>query len=141
MNILKILTPKRIIGNVGEDAAAKYLKKNKYRILERNYVKNGHEIDIVAENRDFICFVEVKTRTLGKENPKEPRPASAVTPKKQRSILSCAQVYIATHTMNKKCRFDVAEVYLDENMKVERICYIENTFNLDTAYQSPRCYK
>ena len=50
MQILKIRTEKRITGNIGEDAACKYLRKNKYKILKRNYVSNGHEIDIIAEN-------------------------------------------------------------------------------------------
>ncbi len=54
MNILKIFTEKRIIGNIGEDAVVKYLKKNHYKILERNYVMGDHEIDIIAENDEYI---------------------------------------------------------------------------------------
>ena len=86
MNILKILTVKREIGNIGELAAVKFLRKNGYKILERNYVAAGYEIDIIAENRDYTVFTEVKTRTLGAQSPKEARPASSVTPEKQRKL-------------------------------------------------------
>ena len=71
MKILEILTEKRQIGTIGEDAAAKHLKKNKYRILRKNYVALDYEIDIIAENKDFLVFVEVKTRTVGKESDNE----------------------------------------------------------------------
>ena len=56
MNILKILTPNRIIGNLGEKEAAKYLRHNGYKILKRNYVAGGNEIDIIAKKSDTIVF-------------------------------------------------------------------------------------
>ena len=52
-------TEKRKRGDIGEKAAAKHLKKQRYRILERNYVCGHHEIDLIAENREFLVFVEV----------------------------------------------------------------------------------
>ena len=139
MNILKILTDKRLKGNIGEEAVCKLLKKKKYKILERNYVANGHEIDIIAECRDAVVFVEVKTRTRGKDDPREPRPASAVTPKKQQSIIRAAAFYFGYyHPKGKTARFDVIEVYIsEENRKreVDEIVHLENTFNKDTAYR------
>ena len=89
MKILELLTEKKRTGNAGETAAAKFLKKQGYKILKRNYEALGYEIDIIAANKEFTVYCEVKTRTLGHENPKEPRPASAVTPEKQRKILRC----------------------------------------------------
>ena len=94
MNILKVLTEKRKTGNIGEDAAAKFLRKHGYRILERNYAELGAEIDIIAKNREYYVFVEVKTRTLGHQSPKEPRPASSVTPEKQGKIITVAKWYL-----------------------------------------------
>ena len=132
MNILKVLTDKKELGNLGEDAACRYLKKNGYKITKRNYVANGHEIDIIAENKDYICFVEVKTRTLSEENSIEARPASAVTPEKQRSIISAARFYLGGFFDPRMARFDVAEVYT-KNGRVEDIYYIENAFNYNTA--------
>ena len=132
MNILKILTDKRIKGSLGEAAVCKYLKKHGYKILHRNYVADGHEIDVVAEQKEHICFVEVKTRTEGAKNPYGMLPREAVDKAKQKSIITAARVYAASVGTGKKYRFDVAEVYLNENKKVKEINYIENAFILPT---------
>ena len=91
------------------------------------------EIDIIAENKDTVVFAEVKTRTENVFVKGEPRPASAVTPDKQRSIIRAAKYYIATQKINKRIRFDVIEVFLDENKKAVRIRHLENTFNLNSS--------
>ena len=134
MNILKILTVKREIGNIGELAAVKFLRKNGYKILERNYVAAGYEIDIIAENRDYTVFTEVKTRTLGAQSPKEARPASSVTPEKQRKIIATAKYYLAAHASGRRIRFDVVEVYLDQSKKVHDIVHLKSAFNYNTAH-------
>ena len=133
MNILEILTKRRIVGNKGEDAVCKYLRKQKYKIIARNYVDRGHEIDIIAENAEFICFVEVKTRTIGREDPREPRPASSVTPEKQRAIIAAARGFAASEKRDKQFRFDVAEVFITSNEVLDRINYLEGAFTLDTS--------
>ena len=80
MQILKLLTRNRIIGNYGEKAAVSYLKKNKFKILEQNYIAHNNEIDIIAKNKEFLVFVEVKTRTVGVNSKSDTtRPAAAVT--------------------------------------------------------------
>ena len=132
MNILKALTEKRIKGNIGEDAVCKYLKRRKYKILYRNYVADGHEIDIIAEEKEHICFVEVKSRTEGAANPYDMLPRDAVDLKKQQSIIKAARVFAGTVGRDKKFRFDVAEVYLDQSKKAKEINYIENAFVLQT---------
>lgn len=134
MNILKILTEKRKIGNIGERAAAKLLRKKGYKILAVNYVSLGHEIDIIAEDRTTTVFVEVKTRTLGHENPSEPRPASAVTPEKQRGIIATAKYFLGAHPSAKRIRFDIIEVYLDNNKKVQKQMHLESAFNYNSAH-------
>ena len=53
----------KVLGNCGEDAAVKYLKKNKYIVTERNFNVRGGEIDIIAKKGGYVIFVEVKTRT------------------------------------------------------------------------------
>ncbi len=132
MNILKIFTKRRLTANTGESAAAKLLKKSGYKILEKNYVADGHEIDIIARNSEYTVFAEVKTRTEGKENPKEPRPASSVNRKKIESILSAAKVYIAFARPRGKIRFDVIEVYLDEGGLVTKTVHMPDAFRGDT---------
>ena len=133
MNILKVLTEKRKTGNAGENAAAKYLRKHGYRILKRNYEALGAEIDIIARNREYYVFVEVKTRTLGHQSPKEPRPASSVTPENQRKIISVAKWFLGSVPKNRRLRFDIIEVYLDEKREVQRIMHLENAFNYNTS--------
>ena len=133
MKILEILTEKRKVGNVGERAAEKLLKKSGYKILERNYVALGYEIDIIAFDREHTVYCEVKTRTLGKENPREPRPASAVTPEKQRKIISAAKCYNTNKNLSRKMRFDVIEVFIDEKKSVKNANHLIGAFNYDTA--------
>ncbi len=131
MNILKVNTAKRIVGNIGEDGVCRYLKKQGYRILERNYISAGNEIDIIAENKEYICFTEVKTRTERKENPIELRPAAAVNRKKREAIIKASRLFATSNKeKNKKFRFDVAEVFLDEDKKIKRINYMESAFSL-----------
>ncbi len=133
MNILKVLTEKRRIGNVGEAAAAKYLRRHGYRILRRNYEALDGEIDIIARNREYYVFVEVKTRTVGHMSPKESRPAAAVTPEKQRKIISVAKWFLGSVPKNRRLRFDIIEVYLNEEKEVLNIKHLENAFNYNTS--------
>lgn len=134
MRILEVLTEKREIGNVGERAAARLLRKKGYKILKKNYTAVGYEIDVIAQNREVCAFIEVKTRTLGKENPKEVRPAASVTPEKQRKIISAAKYFLGTYHQKRRVRFDVVEVYLDEKKKVQKILHLESAFNYNTAH-------
>lgn len=134
MKILEVLTPRRKTGNIGENFAAKHLRKNKYRIICRNYVGEDTEIDIIAQNKSTVAFVEVKARTVGYENPREARPAAAVTPEKQRKIISAAKYYLGTHPSDKRVSLDIIEVYLTKDKKLHSINHIENAFNINTAY-------
>ena len=140
MKILEILTEKRKTGNIGERAAARFLKRNGYKIIERNYADSQNEIDIIAENKEYTVFVEVKSRTVGHRSPKEPRPASAVNPEKQRKIISAAKYYTAFNREHKKLRFDIIEVYLtdEKKKKVKEILHLKAAFNYDTAMAKHR---
>ena len=135
MKILEILTPKRKIGNIGEHFAKKHLRKNGYKIIKQNYVAAGNEIDIIAENKDTIAFIEVKTRTVGRESPNESRPAAAVTRQKQRKIISTAKYFLAGRGCEKHVSLDIIEVYLNSDKTKNRIVHIENAFNANTAYE------
>ena len=135
MRVLKVDTEERRLGDFGEKEAVKFLRKQGYKILYTNYVDRGHEIDIVAENKEYLIFVEVKTRDAAKNNPKEPRPASAVDKKKQMSIILAAK-YLAMTERGKKKRFDVIEVYANtegSSLKVIDIKHLTGAFNYNTA--------
>ncbi len=109
------------IGRYGEKLAAEYLKKNGYKILEKNSKQSHNELDIIAENKDFLVFVEVKTRSVYRGNMYSPygSPASAVTRDKQRRTIAAARSYISkkrtSRYIKKQPRMDVIEVYLDKN--------------------------
>lgn len=136
MKILELLTPKRKIGNIGERAGEKFLKKNGYKILARNYTAFDAETDIIAMKDGTLAFVEVKTRTLGHLDAREARPASAVNAEKQRKLIRCAKAFMSTNCeLRGKMRFDIIEVYLTENEKVAEIKHLISAFNYNTAYQ------
>lgn len=129
MEILKIKTKNRRIGDIGEDAAAKLLKRKKFKIVERNYVAVNHEVDIIAENREMQIFVEVKCRVVKDES--DVRPAEAVDKDKMRAIIKAASYYTAFNPSEKKKRFDVVEVYLKESrgkLSVLKTNHIEGAF-------------
>lgn len=97
----------RAIGARGEDAAAGFLQKNGYRILERNFNCRYGEVDIIAMRDGYYVFIEVKSRnTLAFGSPCE-----AVTPYKQRRIVSVAMYWLfQKHKTGVPVRFDVVEV-------------------------------
>lgn len=144
MRILEILTPKRIIGNLGEKEAAKLLKRKGYRILERNYTALGAEIDIIARKKEITAFIEVKTRDIKYLGYKEARPGSSVTPEKQRKIIKAAGHYNSRHPSVTRLRLDVIEVYIEtvgNKKKVKEIKHIESAFDLNSAFNAQYAYK
>ena len=138
MNILKILTSNRLTGNIGEREAAKFLKKSGYKILEKNFVFENAEIDIIARKENVIAYVEVKAQTVGHENSKKSRPSAAVTPDKQRKIIKAASAYAARYGRGFRSRFDVIEVFLEKTKKgtaAADIKHLVGTFDINPAYQ------
>ena len=127
MEILKVDTERRRLGNFGERAAVKALKKAGYRILERNYAPEDAEIDIIAAKDGITAFVEVKTRHKSDSETLriEPRPASAVTPKKQRAIIGAAKIYLA-YNSGTRARFDIVEVYVEGDCPRWRVAEIKH---------------
>jgi putative endonuclease len=92
-----------LLGQKGEDLAADHLKKSGFRILFRNWKWGKHEIDIIADNKDLIVFVEVKTRAEDFQM----HPVTAITTEKQKSIIYAADGYLQKFNINKESRFDV----------------------------------
>lgn len=100
------------LGKAGEKIALRYLKENKYRIVNRNYRLFRGEIDIIAYDRKTLVFVEVKTRTATDFG----LPEESVTPSKQKQIQKIAQGYLTKNNLdNVECRFDVLSIIPEEN--------------------------
>ncbi len=110
------------LGKKGEDLAAEHLKGLGYKILRRNWKSGRNEIDIIAENKDFIVFVEVKTRS----EDFQVDPKDAVNREKQRSMIFCADNYIKWNNVSKECRFDVVTVIMSQDS--HKIDHIEDAF-------------
>lgn len=112
------MTESHNLGQQGEEMAAGHLKEAGYKILFRNWKWGKHEIDIIAENRDFIIFAEVKTRS----DDYLMHPLSAVTKEKQKSIILAAEGYIRKFNIDKESRFDVITILKkDDTLKIEHI--------------------
>jgi putative endonuclease len=106
------------LGQQGEDLAVAHLVESGYKILHRNWITGKHEIDIIAENADFIVFIEVKTRTADYLV----HPRDAVSVQKQKSMVLCADTYIKRYKINKECRFDIISVLTDKsNSEIEHL--------------------
>ncbi len=93
-------------GRVGEEAAARWLERQGYRIVERNHRNVAGEIDLVAEDGDTLCFLEVKARTDTRYGPA----LAAVGPRKRRRIARAAALYLAMRGVEPPCRFDVLAI-------------------------------
>ncbi len=112
------LTKKKIVGNSGEKTATKFLKKNKYNVLETNYTCRYGEIDIICMDKNYIVFVEVKTR---KKNSLVSG-VYAVNKKKQHNIFKAAHTYIGENNVEKQPRFDIIEVEYDSANNSYNVC-------------------
>ena len=123
------------LGRFGEKAAATFLKKKGYRILETNFCAGKNEIDIIASRKNEIVFVEVKTRTLSALGDLPyGAPLEAVDMPKQKRTLAAASAYLCKSETERMPRFDIIEVYLKHrtglfrSLAVEKICHIEDAF-------------
>ena len=109
-------------GRYGEELAAKFLRKKKYKIVEMNYRCRMGEIDLIVENRNFLVFVEVKLR----KNANFAEALEFVDSRKQNRLKTTAMLYLAQHETEKRCRFDVIEIY--ESDKKPQIRHLEDAF-------------
>lgn len=116
-------------GKTGEELAVDFLNKSGYKILAKNYRTGLGEIDIIAKDKDTICFIEVKTRHSDKFG----LPSEAISKSKQRHISRVALAFLKENNLlNQKARFDVVSVfYRDAEPKLD---LIQNAFELDERY-------
>ena len=109
-------------GAAGEVLAARFLRDKGFEILASNFRCRHGEIDIIASDRAYIAFVEVKTR----QSDSLYTPREAVTIQKQRRLISTAGFYLSRYPVSLQPRFDVIEVVTKPNqpMAVEEINHI-----------------
>lgn len=109
-------------GFIGEDLAAKELQKKGYTILEKNFSNKFGEIDIIAQDKGVLVFVEVKT----KKGEEFGSPEEMINPKKLWKIKNTAAVYLRDRV--EPCRIDVVAVVLDQDNKPMRFTHYENVY-------------
>ncbi len=110
------------LGQSGEEKAKALLISKGYRILHTNWRSGKLEIDIIAENNDYIVFVEVKTRTSDEFL----TPSRAVTSSKQKSIIFAAETYLKRFNISKESRVDIISIV--DNGITETIDHLEYAF-------------
>ncbi|MDR2817129.1 MAG: YraN family protein [Oscillospiraceae bacterium] len=114
-------------GRLGEEFVVRHLEKNGFETVALNYHSKFGEIDIIAENDEYIVFVEVKTRRSGSMV----RPAEAVNSSKIRKILGTVKSFLLERpdARSLQPRFDVAEVVFEKGLYT--LNYIEAAFDAE----------
>jgi putative endonuclease len=119
-------TSRGAVGRRGERAAARHLKRQGYRILERNFTTRRGEVDIVAFRQGVLAFVEVRSQT----EPVLIDPEVTVTRGKQLRVIKAAQAYCTARRLPREdvaLRFDVITVRFGKGRKAE-LRHIEDAF-------------
>ena len=116
------------VGATGEKLAKHFLKKKGYKIRDTNFRCREGEIDIIAEKRGYLVFVEVRTKTSsGFGSPEE-----SVTFAKKEKLIASALTYLSERkNLPESWRIDFVAVELDQNGKATRIELIENAVSQD----------
>jgi putative endonuclease len=114
------------LGDTGEKLARDFLKKKGYKIRETNFRCREGEIDIVAQKKGYLVFVEVRTKTSVDFG----SPEESVTFAKKEKLIASALAYLNSHKgLPKSWRIDFVAVELDQKGKAKRIELIENAIN------------
>lgn len=106
------------LGERGEKEACRYLKKSGWKILERNFKNPFGEVDIIAERKGVIAFVEVKTRLSDIFG----LPSEAVNADRKRRYVKAAEFYFTNRPVDCVLRFDIIEIFRGQ------INHMENAF-------------
>ena len=95
------------LGKLGEELAVEFLVKAGYEILERNWVFQKAEVDIIARIRDIVAIVEVKTRSSIDFG----LPQEFVKPKKIQLLVKAVNEYITINELDVEVRFDIIAIH------------------------------
>ena len=128
---VKPLPPHLVRGQIGEEAAARYLQKAGLKLIAKNYASKRGEIDLVLREGDCLVFAEVKARNDGGWT----RPAAAVDQKKRRNLSMAALDYLRSiKNPQVKIRFDIVEVLLNGD-SVREVRHLPNSFEMEEPFR------
>lgn len=116
-----------LVGSWGETIAASYLQRKHYKLIATNYRCRFGEIDLIASNKQFLVFVEVKLRKTDKF-------AAAfeyVDIYKQQRIHTTAEIFLSQYETDLQPRFDVIEIYAPHGSATKNpvINHLEDAFS------------
>ena len=114
------------LGIWGEEQAAAFVQGQGYQVLACRWRCRYGELDLIAENERFLCFIEVKLRKNDKFAPAR----AFVTSAKQEKLRTAAQMYLLENPTELQPRFDVVEIYapFGRQTKNPKIIYWEDAF-------------
>jgi len=115
----------RARGSAAEAEGIRYLERQGYEVLDTNFTTKAGEIDVIAQEGDTLCFVEIKARAT----PTYGEAVEAVDFRKQRRITRAASLYLVETGYDGPCRFDV--LGLDPAPEGWRFTLLRNAFGLD----------
>jgi putative endonuclease len=106
------------LGQLGEDLAVDFLQKNGYEILDRNWRFQKAEIDIIAQKKNILAVVEVKTRSSLEFG----LPQDFVKPKKIQLLVKAVNEYVVRRDLDVNVRFDIIAIHhTKDKTEVEHI--------------------
>ena len=117
---------KPALGAWGEAIAAEALRSRGFTVVEQNYRSRYGEIDIIAENREYLVFAEVKLR----KSTYFGAAREFVDARKQEKLRATASMWLEEHETSLQPRFDVIEIYAPDGPETERpyVRQIEDAF-------------
>ncbi len=116
----------KLIGRWGEAKAGEFLRHKGYNLIGMNYTTRFGEIDLIAENREYVVFIEVKLR----KSADFAEAREFVDSRKISKIKTVAEIWLSQNETEKRARFDVIEIYFsgDINNGDEKLIHIEDAF-------------
>lgn len=93
-------------GDTAEELALGYLQQHHLKLVERNFLCKGGEIDLIMRSGATLVFVEVRKRAPGRHG----SAADSVTRSKQKRLIVAAQIYLQRYRHPPACRFDVVAI-------------------------------
>lgn len=116
----------RLLGRWGEDRAADYLRNKGFHIVAANWKCRFGELDLIAADDTYLCFVEVKLRKSAAYG----SAAASVDRHKQDRLRTAATLYLSRHPTDLQPRFDVMEIYAPRGIDTSRpeLIHLENVF-------------
>lgn len=120
------------MGQIGENLAERFLVKQGFVVIAKNYNRKGGEIDLIVQAKDSLHFCEVKTSSfdLSKENvsPETYNPLQNISVLKLARLVSTAQLFIIEHPQFHETpwQLDGLAVYYDPSLNKARVDWIKN---------------